>query len=317
MDSYRQCRLCPRECGVNRLSGERGVCGETAVCRIASIQAHFGEEPCFSGSRGSGTVFFSGCSTGCFFCQNVQISREHHGAETGPDRLYEQVKALIAEGVHNLNFVTPDHFWPHIQALCLRLRADGETLPFIYNCSGYALASLIPEVARVIDIFMPDFKFADRTLAALCMNDPRYPAIALEALRAMVDAVGFLTPWDETGAQTARRGVLVRHLVLPGYVENSLSVLEILHREFGSGLPLSVMSQFRPTAACRVRGLLERPLAEAEYRRVLDKIEDLGFSRVFVQPDFGDSDFLPDFAEDEPFKGNLRYRQNEGKDDGI
>ncbi len=303
-DAYRECTLCPRHCGADRLAGRTGFCGETAVCRIASIGPHFGEEPCFTGSRGSGTVFFSGCSCGCFFCQNHQISHEHLGTEYTPEQLHESLLELVAKGVHNLNFVTPDHFQPHVLEAARRLRDAGVDIPFLYNCSGYLEAERVPALAEAMDIFLPDYKFADPALAQRCLGDPRYPELALASITAMIHAVGLLKPWDETGERTARRGVLVRHLVLPGQVENSLRALESLHRRFGPELPLSVMSQYRPTPRCASRGDFARTLRSDEYQRVCDRVEELGFYRVFIQPDFGDEAFLPDFGNDQPFAGN-------------
>jgi putative pyruvate formate lyase activating enzyme len=303
-DAYRDCCLCPRHCGADRLVGRTGFCGEPAVCRVASVGAHHGEEPCFSGQQGSGTVFFSGCSCGCFFCQNHQISHEHLGDELSLEQLVGRIEALVALGVHNVNFVTPDHFQPHVLAACRQLRAAGVDIPFLYNCSGYMADDRVAELAEVIDIFLPDFKFAAARLAQRCLGDPRYAKLALAAITAMIDAVGFLTPWDETGEQTARRGVLVRHLVLPGEVANSLGVLEHLHERFGPNVPLSVMSQYRPTRQCQDRGTFARTVSSEEYERVCDRVLELGFKHVFIQPDFGDGGFLPDFAEDEPFAGN-------------
>jgi len=225
-----------------------------------------------------------------------------------PDELEAAARDLIRSGVHNLNFVTPDHFWPHVRTLCGRLRTAGFDVPFLCNCSGYELPELVEDMATSIDVFMPDFKFADAGLAFECMGDRRYPDIALAALRKMVDAKGALTPWDDTGRITARTGVLVRHLVLPGQVENSLAVLRLLRREFGPLLPLSVMSQFQPTPACRERGVFTRPLPMSEYEQVCDCVEELDFECVYIQPEQGDSDFLPDFTEDEPFQGNVKAR---------
>jgi putative pyruvate formate lyase activating enzyme len=289
---------------VDRLAGRRGVCGETAVCRVASATAHFGEEPSFTGTRGSGTIFFTGCSSRCFFCQNFQISTGGQGRELTADQLLETAESLIARGVHNLNFVSPDHFWPHVQWVGRRLREKGETLPFLFNTSGYQAPALVPEYAGLIDIFLPDFKFADAGLAKVCMRDERYPEIALQAIREMVARKGFLRPWDPEGRETAREGVLVRHLVLPGCVENSLEAIRTLHREFGPDLPLSIMSQFKPVPGCREKGQLERGVTDEEYEQVTDLVAELGFERAYVQPGAGDDDFLPDFDEDEPFEGN-------------
>lgn len=303
---YAACRLCPRVCGVNRLAGQRGICGETAVCRIASAEPHFGEEPPFTGQRGSGTIFFSGCSCRCFFCQNYQISQGGIGSERTFEALVAEAERLIAKGVHNLNFVTPDHFWPHVAALGEELRRRGHTIPLLWNSSGYHRPERIAEYAAVIDIFLPDFKFADPALAKRVMGDSRYPELALEALRQMVQAKGFLEPFDEEGSETARRGVLVRHLVLPGFVENSMAVLRLLHRTFGPDLPLSLMSQFRPVPACRQRGFLDRRVRPDEYQQVCDEAERLGFRRAFIQPEPGDPGFFPDFEREEPFEGNRR-----------
>ena len=303
-DAYSECRLCPRDCGVDRTAGEKGVCRETAMCRVASSGPHFGEEPSFSGTRGSGTIFFAGCSSHCFFCQNHRISNENLGEALTPDGFLALGRRLAASGVHNLNFVTPDHFWPHIEHLCRTLRGEGVTIPFLFNSSGYQRPDLVDRYAQWIDIFMPDFKFADPALAKACMGDERYPALALDALRRMVERKGFLDPWDPSGARPAERGVLVRHLVLPGRVENSIAVLKLLHHEFGKLLPLSVMSQFHPVPACFERELLTRRITAEEHRRIHELVDELGFRHVYIQEHSQGLEFLPDFREDEPFEGN-------------
>jgi putative pyruvate formate lyase activating enzyme len=309
---YRDCELCPRRCRVDRTAGRLGRCGEGAVCRIASAGPHHGEEPCFSGTRGSGTIFFSGCSCGCFFCQNQQISTGHQGRDASAEALLDLALDLVARGVHNLNFVTPDHFWPHIDALCGALRDKGVGAPFLFNGSGYHRPEMVPAYARRIDIFMPDFKFADAALAGRAMGDRAYPDIALDALRRMVEAKGFLDPWDPSGRETARAGVLVRHLVLPGEVENSLAVLRILRSEFGRLLPLSVMSQYHPMPACAGRGAMARRLRRDEYATVCREVAELGFRHVFLQPAVSDDAFVPDFGLDEPFRGNRRAERPTG-----
>lgn len=302
--AYAACELCPRRCGVNRLAGARGACGETAECRVATFGPHFGEEPCFTGTRGSGTIFFSGCACGCFFCQNHQISRGGLGAPMDGDGLFRAAEELIARGAHNLNFVTGDHFWPHIAALARRLRAAGYALPLLFNSSGYVLPERVAEMARWMDIFLPDYKFADPDLARTCMAGPDYPDVAMAALRAMVAARGFLFPFDPTGREPAREGVLVRHLVLPGRVENSRRALRRLRDEFGPRLPISVMSQYRPTPRCRGRGDFARPLTPEEYAAIRADVEALEFENVFLQEWEREGLFFPDFAADRPFRGN-------------
>lgn len=281
---YQECRLCPRECGVNRLKGEKGVCGESDACRVASSFTHHGEEPFFSGRYGSGTIFFSGCASRCFFCQNADVSLEHHGVLVSLEDLHRMAVHLIRQNVHNLNFVSPDHFWPHVEALCIQLRREGHQLPFIYNCSGYSRTEMIVRAAKMIDIFIPDFKFADENLARKCMGDGRYPELVLAALQEMVAGRGFLRPWDIEGRETAQEGVLVRHLVLPGQVENSIGVLKLLKETFGEIVPISLMSQFQPTRRCLEHGVFTRRVKREEYQRVLDMAKQLGFKRIYAQP---------------------------------
>ncbi len=306
-DLYGHCQLCPRDCGVDRIRGRMGVCGETAELRISHIGPHTGEEPSFSGTRGSGTIFFCGCSSPCFFCQNHQISTNHRGTVYSAEQFFREVKTLIESKVHNLNFVTPDHFWPHIKELCFRLREEEILIPKLFNSSGYQKEALIPEYADFMDIFLPDMKFADGALAKLCMNDENYPGIAMAAIRRMVRLKGFLDLWDPEGNQTARRGVLVRHLVLPGHVENSLKVLDLLYGEFGPGIPISVMSQFCPVPACSRMRLMTRGLLPEEYGRVLEHIDKLGFEKVYTQVLSEKTEYLPDFNDpDDPFPGHRK-----------
>lgn len=304
---YKSCQLCPRQCGCDRTAGQAGYCGQTADCRIASITPHHGEEPCLSGSRGSGTIFFSGCSCGCFFCQNHQISLGGQGHVFTAEELYDSAVQLVARGVHNLNLVTPDHFWPHLRQLITRLRQDGIDLPIVWNTSAYCNADVLRQQLDLVDIFLPDFKFADPSLATRCMGDSRYPALARAALRLMADHAGFLRPWDTSGEICARRGLLVRHLVLPGELANSREVLQILHDDFGPNVPISLMGQFRPMPACQQRGELNRQLTSSEYTEICDYAQKLGFQRLFTQPEYGDPDFLPDFRRKQPFEGNQKF----------
>lgn len=305
---YRECRLCPRLCGVDRTAGQRGRCGETAVCRVASLGAHFGEEPPITGSDGSGTVFFSGCCCRCFFCQNHDISFGGIGEALAPEELLERCMALVGEGVHNLNFVTPTHYLPHVVWLVRELRCRGVDLPTIYNSSGYERREMVEALGDVVDIFLPDFKFLSPGLAERVMGDRFYAERAMESLRVMVGMKGFLEPFDPTGLEVARRGVLLRHLVLPGQVDDSVALLAVLRHEFGRMLPLSLMSQYRPMPGCRERGAFSRQVRPEEYAEVCRVADDLGFLQVFTQPTFGDTGFVPDFRKRRPFAGNRPVR---------
>ena len=301
---YDECHLCPRECGARRNAGEAGFCGCSSELRIGAMLPHFGEEPCLSGRNGSGTVFFSGCPCACFFCQNHQISQEGVGKAYGFDAFVRGLRELAAQGVHNLNFVTPEHYMPTVLAACRQLRAEGCGLPFLWNSSGYAKRESILAASELVDVFMPDFKFAIPELAQKCMGDRDYAAIALAAIDAMVDRTGFLRPWDESGEICASRGTIVRHLVLPSQLENSMAALDMLYSHFGPLLPISIMSQFMPMPECSRRGFLDRQLEPEEYRQVCAYAEKLGFTRVFVQLENGDNAFAPDFTSPSPFKGN-------------
>ncbi len=308
---YNHCTLCPRRCGVDRNKGKRGFCGETAQMRIASIDAHFGEEPPISGSRGSGTVFFSGCTLNCVYCQNYQISCFHMGAVMTVEEAVNRILQLYREQrIHNVNFVTPDHFLPHTIDIAQKVKATIPDLPILYNTSGYMTIDSLRLIEAVADLYMPDYKYADAELAQRYSRCRDYPQVALEALVEMVRQKGFLDSFL-TDRHTARRGVFVRHLVLPGHVENSIDALSILFNEFGADLPISLMSQYWPARMVKYAEL-NRRLHREEFYRVYDHAMELGFKNMFVQHMFehealdGDPPFLPDFRKPKPFKGNER-----------
>ncbi|MFW6099037.1 MAG: radical SAM protein, partial [Thermodesulfobacteriota bacterium] len=244
-EAYRACRLCPRRCGVDRMaavhSGKTGFCGETDQLRVAYVGPHFGEEPPLSGRKGSGAVFFSGCTLRCTFCQNHQISRGGRGKRVRLEHLWDRVKEMIrVHQVHNLNLVTPDHFLPHALTLVARHRAEGLDVPVVFNLSGYQSPEWLDMAGSGADIYLPDFKYGDARLAARLSSCGEYPETALDAISEMVRQKGFLDTFS-SGAEIAKKGVLVRHLILPGYVQNSMDALSSLFLEFGKELPLSLM----------------------------------------------------------------------------
>jgi putative pyruvate formate lyase activating enzyme len=313
MELYKYCRLCPRACGVDRVSGSRmGFCKQSAELRIAYIGPHFGEEPPLTRTRGSGTIFFTGCSLRCTFCQNHQISRDGIGEVMETAEVLERVETMITkEGVHNVNFVTPDHFFPHAFRLITALRRKGHSLPMVFNLSGYQSGELLKLAHAHADIYLPDFKYADRSLAEKLSGCRSYPDVALSAVEEMISAKGFLDSLEDN-LSPARRGVLVRHLILPGYVENSLDALTTLFLEFGRCLPLSLMSQYCPVVPHDDPNL-NRTLAKSEFDLVYAHALDLGFEHLFVQiPEKAPGanavkrpDFVPDFRLDRPFTAPL------------
>lgn len=309
--SFEACRLCPRECGVNRLGDGKaafaGFCGQNHRLRVAHIGPHFGEEPPISGRKGSGTVFFSGCSLRCSFCQNHQISQGGLGRETALEDLLEKMIGLIeTDGVHNINLVTPDHFAPLVFRLVARLRSGGYRIPLVFNLSGYQSQAFLRAAEEHADIYLPDYKYADPNLAAKLSRCRDYPRVGLEAIAEMVRQKGFLAdPGPEAGC--VGRGVLVRHLILPGCLENSLNALTSLFLEFGPGLPLSLMSQYTPVLPQEIPDL-NRSLTREEFERVYAHARDLGFEHLYIQfprPASGDGSeglpFLPDFRREKPF----------------
>jgi putative pyruvate formate lyase activating enzyme len=302
---FEDCRLCPRQCRANRLDGHAGFCGETAQLRVATIEAHFGEEPPISGTCGSGTVFFSGCTLKCDFCQNYQISTQGLGK---PHTVSEVVQSLVelqhTQGIHNVNFVTPDHFFPHCWHIVQELRERNIPIPAVYNLSGYASIDMLRVTEPFADIYLPDFKYADRQLARQLSSCENYPSIALDALTEMVRQKGFLDA--STEGEIAQKGVLVRHLILPGQVQNSLDALSMQFLEFGRDLPLSLMSQYHPIQPCSLPEM-DRRITLDEFQQVYDHALSLGFEHLFVQYPEAPEDqpvFLPDFTQTQPFEGN-------------
>jgi putative pyruvate formate lyase activating enzyme len=312
MSFYENCQLCPRLCKVDRRFQKGpehlGICGETDRLRIAYVGPHFGEEPPITGRKGSGTVFFAGCSLRCAYCQNRQISHDHLGKIMDLESLRTRLEEMIeSTEVHNINFVTPDHFFPHVFQLVSSMRERGHKLPFVYNLSGYQSVQMVELAESYANIYLPDFKYADGSLAARLSKCNDYPSVTLAAVTEMVRQKGFLDSCEK-GSAVATKGVLVRHLILPGAVENSLDALTALFVEFGPGLPLSLMSQYEPVGK-DLEGPLSRRLQDAEFKRVYSHARDLGFRHLFVQfpdsridvPLSSRSPFLPDFKKAHPF----------------
>jgi len=308
---YDPCMLCPRRCGSFRsdlsAGGNAAYCGESSTVRLAYVGPHFGEEPPIVGVRGSGTIFFSGCSLKCSYCQNHQITHQRMGKPVTRDELFNLVKAMMDDfGVHNINMVTPDHFFPDVFDLADRLKKGGYDIPIVYNLSGYQSVEMIREAECRADIYLPDYKYSDGKLAAALSRCGNYPRVALEAIYEMVRQKGFLDPCGEA-ALTARRGVLVRHLILPGHIENSLAAITSLFVEFGRELPLSLMSQYRPVVPQKEESL-NRAITVEEFNVVYHYVQELGFENLFVQfPEGNEGDgpsegsFIPDFTRERPF----------------
>jgi len=271
----RECRLCPRGCLAARLSGEPGICGTGAEAVVASYGPHHGEESCLSGSSGSGTIFFSGCSLGCVFCQNHDISQRRAGSPVSAEGLAEIMLHLQTLGCHNINLVTPTHVVPQILESVEVAASKGLRLPLVYNTSGYDTVEALRLLDGVVDIYMPDVKFLDRERAARYLNAPDYPEVVRSAVREMHRQVGDLV-CDDRGI--ARRGLLVRHLVMPGCLEDTRRVLRFLAAEISPRTYVNVMAQYRPDhrVSCETFPEISRPLSPEEYQEAVLTARGLG-----------------------------------------
>ncbi len=303
------CDLCPRACGVDRSSGARGVCGADGRLRIARAALHFWEEPPISGTHGSGTVFFSWCPLRCTYCQNAVIADGEAGAEISVERLAEIYLELQAKGALNINLVTPTHYAPHARVALDLARAQGMDLPIVWNTSGYETVRSIRENQGYADVYLADFKYASRKLAARYSKAPDYPQIALDAIAAMVDEVGSPCFDEYEGDERMTRGVVVRHLMLPGALEDSMRVVRTVWERFGNSVLLSVMNQYTPVLADRAndgdafarRELkrcpeLSRRVPDGDYERLLDFADSLGIDDYFWQEGgAAEESFIPAF----------------------
>ena len=297
------CRICPRECGVDRAAGEVGACRAGMAATVSSIGKHFGEEPPISGSRGSGTIFFTRCNLSCVFCQNHQISQpggREPGLPYSPEELAEQMMALERAGAHNINFVSPTQWTPQAAKAIVLSREAGLTIPIVWNSNGYERVETIRLLEGLVEIYMPDFKYGQDDSAVRLSNAPRYPEIAAAAIREMFRQVGELT-FDESGV--AQRGVIVRHLVLPNGLAGTRSVLCSLATEVSPNVFVSLMSQYYPTHRAREFRELRRSVRRSEYAEALRALEEFGLSRGWSQ-DYREAPlrFRPDFEDDAPFE---------------
>lgn len=273
-----QCELCPRRCRVNRLNNDRGFCGIGRLARIASYGAHFGEEQPLVGSHGSGTIFLASCNLRCCFCQNYEISHDQgNAAEVDGDDLASIMLELQNRGCHNINFVTPSHVLPQIlEALPIALEG-GLHIPLIYNCSGYETPEALGLLDGIIDIYLPDFKFWQSASANAYLHAPDYPEVARQAVKIMHRQVGDLVV-DDDGL--AIRGLLVRHLLMPGAIDETSAILAYIAEEVSAATYINIMDQYRPCGTYRDHPELAYPVGPDHYRQALALAEKAGLDRI-------------------------------------
>lgn len=277
IDMMEACHLCPRECGVNRLEGETGYCRTGRKARVASFNAHFGEEGPLVGRYGSGTIFLSSCNLLCSFCQNYDISHLAEGTEVEPEQVAAMMLHLAERGCHNINFVTPSHVVPQIiEALVLAIE-QGLEVPLVYNSGGYDDKETLQLLDGIFDIYMPDFKFWDGKWAERFCNAPDYREIAMDAIREMHRQVGDLV-MDNEGI--AVKGLLVRHLVMPRQVAGTGKIMEFLAKEISPDTYINVMDQYRPCGSADQDEFINRRLTSQEYRNAVDAATKAGLTRL-------------------------------------
>ena len=288
--TYSNCNLCPRECGVDRRK-TRGYCGARDNAIVAKTMLHFWEEPCVSGTKGSGAVFFSGCNLRCNFCQNRDISFALRGEEYTAEMLTEKFFELAREGAHNINLVTATPYLPTVTDAIIRAKTHGLNLPVVYNTGGYEKVEAIRALNGLVDVYLPDFKYSCSALSAKYSGAQDYPEIAMRAIDEMVKSVG--TPIFENGL--IKKGVIIRHLVLPGHKEDSKAVLRAIAEQWGTDVTVSVMRQFTPEFASEDCDL-KRRITTYEYNSVLEEADRLGLSGYAQGADSATADYTPDFA---------------------
>lgn len=286
------CNLCPRKCGAVRTAHSgNGFCKMGELPVVARVAPHYGEEPCISGTKGSGTVFFSGCTMRCVYCQNYEISNEDGGRTITPERLAECYKELEDKGVHNINLVTADHF---AHAVVKSLEIYKPRIPIVYNCSGYTSPKTLSMLDGLVDIYLPDFKYADDFLAVKYSSAPNYVNTAVAAIHEMTFQVG-LPQFDDDGIM--KKGVIVRHLILPAHTKNSLEVLDIVKRRFGDQVLLSLMCQYIPTGKVSDREFsrINRKTTRREYDKVKLEMMRLGIDGFTQELSSADESYVPEW----------------------
>lgn len=286
------CTLCPRSCRVNRLAGRIGYCNVTADLFAARAALYYHEEPVISGSRGSGAVFFAGCNMGCVFCQNYAIAKAMTGTQLSSGRLTEIFLSLQEQGAHNINLITAEHFLPQVIRSLRDAKDQGLTLPVVYNTGTYERVEAIQALEGLVDVWLPDFKYISPRLSLAYSHTPDYFQYASKALQEMVrqcpeplfsDGSHTLDAPDDADDPLMVRGVLVRHLVLPGSTQDSMDILKYLHDTYGDQIFISIMNQYTPMPQVKDDPDLGRRLSSEEYEKVVDYAISLGITNGFIQ----------------------------------
>ncbi len=306
-EKLKSCTICPRNCNINRLSGKTGYCGSDAKYNISSIVVHKGEEPVISGERGICNVFFSRCNLQCIYCQNAQISCNKGDVISKQYSLDEVTDTIISifkeHQINSLGFVSPSHYIPHVISIIENLRTKGYNPITVYNTNAYDKVEIIRSLESYINIWLPDFKYMDNTLARDYSDSINYVQIATLAIKEMFRQKGSTIIKNEVGI--AESGLIIRHLVLPGKIENSLAVLRFIAEELSPNISVSLMAQYHPVEKLKYHSNLNRKLTPDEYNKVVNELDKLGIFRGWIQELESSDHYLPDFENKNPFEKQL------------
>lgn len=293
----KSCTLCPRKCLVDRTRGELGFCRLADDVVVSHALPHFGEEPPISGTQGAGTIFLSSCNLKCIYCQNYQLSHDISGELTDAEGLSVIMLALEKKNCHNIEPVTPTPQIPQVMEALLLARQGGLLLPLVYNCGGYENPEVLRIIEGMVDIYLPDFKYGTEHDALVLSGVRDYAAHALPSIKEMVRQVGEELLMEEG---IAKRGILIRHLIIPGFISNSLEVLRLIKTHVSLSVPLSIMSQYTPMPSVTNHPHLGKRVTREGYELVINHALDMGFEIIFTQ-DVDDKTLVPDFRKKVPF----------------
>lgn len=297
------CTICPRECHADRFGSGTGYCRTDAGLNVASVCIHRGEEPVIGGKDGICNIFFAGCNLRCIYCQNHEISQPSildGQFENDPGKVITQISGILARGITSVGFVSPSHMIPQMKQIISGLHSLGHKPVIVYNTNGYDKSETIRSLEGMVDVYLPDFKYVSSGPARTFSGASDYPVIALKALKEMYYQMGSTLWTDENGK--AERGLLIRHLVLPGYVAESKKVLETIAEELSTGVNISLMSQYHPAHLAGEDKTLNRSLYAGEYGEVVKHMHNLGFRNGWIQDMDSFRNYLPDFSKEHPFE---------------
>lgn len=301
LSELKDCAICPRECHADRINGKAGYCNSDYTFNIAAVCTHTGEEPVISGKNGICNVFFANCNMNCKYCQNYQIShtKEGKGYDRKPDEVVAEISAILDTGIDLLGFVSPSHYIPQMKAVIFALNSEGRKPVVVYNTNACDKAETLKTLENIVDVYLPDFKYSDAGLAKKYSDAENYPQTAVNAIKEMVRQKGTSLRLNDKGQ--VESGVIIRHLVLPGYVDNSLDVLRMIADSISPYVHISLMSQYFPAPDVANDPDMGRTITKEEYETVVNEMESHGLFRGWLQEHKSNEHYRPDFMNKHPF----------------